>query len=75
MTTNCISRATLTIDLGNGDVHTYVVNNPSPAGSNPRFMGQQLQKAMEVLGNRARDLMDSYAPQIEPGQAHNEVYP
>jgi len=62
---NHVERVTLTVELGNGDMHKMVVHAPGPQGSNPRFMGQQLASALDDLARRAHETLETHASQIQ----------
>lgn len=70
MATNNVENVTLTITLGSGDSHTLTIHAPGPQGSNPRFMVQQLEAAIDELHGRANKVLTAYgtqAPAIDAG--------
>lgn len=61
---NHVEQVTVTLTLASGDQHTLTIHRPGPAGDNPRFLAQQIDAALEGLGERLHHLADMYAPQI-----------
>lgn len=46
---NHVTSVTLTVETASGDVYTMVTRDPSPTGSNPVFMAEQVAAALEEL--------------------------
>jgi len=67
-----VTEVRVTVDLSNGDQHTFSIQDPEPCGGNPRFIWQQIKNGMTAAEGRLKSIADIYATQILPRGAEEE---
>lgn len=60
-----IEKVTATVEFDDGGSHTFVIHQPDPVGGNPRYLTQQLDRALDDIRTREAAVIAAIWPAHE----------